>query len=347
MLAISPWVPRFLGLAGMVLGLLAAADKLLGLIQMPLHLATGSFLSLMALLVWSCWVGIPPLGGSGAHTAEFIPLDPADEPAPLTRRTSRFTAVLLLQCLLGMYLLAWKVSADPTPVLVQSELARGDQALNGGDATGALLVYREALERNPRLPAVLVRMGAGSYAAGNYEKARKYYEQAVASGRVGQRTKAYLGLGQSLWMLGQPEEAITAYRAAESEGLPPRKRSEWNYLMGWAHFDLRQYPEAVRHYREVGAAGGEFAAASYYNAACALAQQAVNADPAERRLLAEEAAHALDEAWKSLQTTEDREQLRDGLRTDSELDPLRGDRSFRDAVRRLLEIPRAERSSSG
>ncbi|MGV3720077.1 MAG: tetratricopeptide repeat protein [Actinomycetota bacterium] len=300
-----------LAAAGAVFAVLAVMDKLFGLVHRPLHLATVAYAILLSLLGWVWLRGIP------LKSARLV-------------RVSAYGAVLILNVLTALYVLAWRVSADPTPVLLQSELQRGDDMLASGDKDGAHLAYRDAAKRFPSSFAVLMRLGAVNYQVADYDRAKKYFEQALEQAPRESRWRALNDLGQTYWKLRDPEQAIELYEQAKREGLPKSELVEWHYRLGWAYFDARNLNAAIEHYRAVAEAGKAYSAASYYNIACALAQQiAASKDEGERRSMTQEAVRSLRDAWNAINTEEEQQALRTGLlggpeERDPELAPLRG-----------------------
>lgn len=299
-----------LAAAGAVFAVLAVMDKLFGLVHRPLHLATVAYAILISLLGWVWLRGIPL------------------KPARLLR-VSAYGAVLILNVLTALYVLAWRVSADPTPVLLQSELDRGDHLLEAGDKDGAHLAYRDAAKRFPTSFPVLMRLGAVNYQVADYDRAKKHFSQALEKAPRESRWRALNDLGQTYWKLRDPDRAIELYEQAKREGLPQSELVEWHYRLGWAYFDARNLDAAIEHYRAVAEAGKQYAAASYYNIACALAQQiAASKDEGERRSMTQEAVRSLRDAWTAITTAEEQQALRTGLlggpdERDPELAPLR------------------------
>lgn len=311
-----------LAATGALCAILAAVDKIFGLMHRPLHLATLAYASLCLLLAWACFRGIPV------------------RPARLLR-VSLYAGFLLLNLLTAAYVFAWKVSADPTPVVLQSELTHGDALLAAGDTDGAYALYRTANHRFPASFPVLMRLGAAEYRIGDYDRARRHFSRAVDVAPRGSRWKALNDLGQTFWKLKQPAQAVELYEQAGREGVPPAERAEWHYRLGWAYFDLNDYDAAIRHYRAVVDAGRKYVAASYYNIACALAEKEKGAhDPAERHQLTVEAVGSLRDAWDAIQTPEERLSLRTGLlgkagSRDPELEPLRSSPAFQEFLHSL------------
>jgi len=309
--------PLALAASGASFAVLAVMDKVFGLIHRPLHLATLAYAALLSLLGWAWYRGI--------HV----------KPARLLR-VSAYTAFLILNVLTGLYVFAWRVSADPTPVVLQAELDRGDQMLSAGDKDGAHLLYRDAAQRYPDSFPVMMRMGAVTYQTADFERAKKYFSRALELAPRDSRWRALNDLGQTYWKLQQPEQAIELYEQARREGLPDSELIEWHYRLGWAYFDARNLDAAIEHYREVARAGQKYAAASYYNIACALAQK-INKMPsgAGRQALTADAVDSLRHAWSAINTPEEQQALRTGLlgstsQRDPELAPLRGSQALTD-----------------
>lgn len=285
---------------------LAVADKVVGIIQQPVVPAALAYASLLVLLAWASFRG--------------------GQPAP---RLSRYTALLLLNVLTAAFLFAVRLGADPTPLLLHARLARGDELLERGRKDEAHIVYREAYRQYPRSFTVLMRMGAVSYQVSDFDRARRYYERALELAPPASRWRALNDLGQTYWKLQRPHEAIDLYQQALQSGMPESEITEWHYRMGWASFDARDYAGAIDHYRAVARAGGKYSPASFYNIACAQAQQlAGTQDAVERAILVEEAAANLRQAWESTTSEEEKTALRSGLlgppgERDPELAPLR------------------------
>lgn len=307
--------PLALATAGAVFGVFAVADKLFGLVQRPMHLALVAYVFFFALLLWASVRGVP-----------------RSQPQARPLRLSGYAAFLIINVLTAGFVLAWKRWGDPTPVMLQSRLAEGDALLAAGDKDGAHLVYRDALKRYPNLYSVLMRMGSVNYQTGDYEKAERYFQKALQTAPGDFRWQVLNYLGQSCWKLKRPEEAIAYYEQAREAGLPMQGPAaiEWHYLLGWAYFDVKNYDAAIFHYGEVAAAGEKYAAASYYNMACAEAQKArLSRDAAEKRRLVRDAVDNLRRAWRATTSQQELQALREGLvgtkeQRDPELEPLQG-----------------------
>jgi tetratricopeptide (TPR) repeat protein len=270
-----------LGGVALICVLLAVMDKALGLFERPLQFVTVAYAALFLLLAWGVRHGLP--------------LRP-----PRLTRLSRYAAFLLLNLITGAYVLAWRVSADPTPMLLQTELARGDALVAAGAKDQAHLLYRDARDRFPKSFVVLMRLGMVNYQVGDFERARKYYSQALELAPPDSRWRTLSELGQTQWKLLHPREAIDLYQQAWDAGLPDDERIEWHYRIAWAYFDVSDFENAVKHYEVVAAAGKKYAAASHYNIACARAQQLKTAtDLAERTRLAVSAVEHLRTSWKT------------------------------------------------
>ncbi|MCC2669541.1 MAG: hypothetical protein K0Q72_2012, partial [Armatimonadetes bacterium] len=249
---VSP--PAALAASGASFAVLAVMDKVFGLVHRPLHLATLAYALFCSLLIWS-WA-------RGIRWKQTRLL-----------RVSAYAALLILNVLTALYVVAWRVSADPTPVVLQAELERGDALLEQGDKDKALILYREASKRYPDSFQVLMRLGAVNYQIGDFERAKKHFSRAVETAPRDSRWRALNDLGQTYWKLHDPEQAIELYEQARQEGIPKSELTEWHYRLGWAYFDARDLDAAIEHYRAVADVGEQYAAASYYNIACALAQQ--------------------------------------------------------------------------
>jgi tetratricopeptide (TPR) repeat protein len=315
-------LPLALAAAGATCAFLAAADKVFGLVQHPLYLATLAYVFLFVLVAWGFIRGI--------------------RVRPTRRvRFSVYASVLLLTILTAAYVFAWRVSADPTPVVLQAELARGDALLEAGKKDEAHLAYLEAYKRYPNSFPVLMRMGAVSYRLTDYERARRFFTRAAEAAPSSSVWKAHNDLGQAYWMLKQPQKAIELYRQAREEGLPDSEQVEWHYRMAWAYFDANNYDAAIEQYRAVAQAGQKYSAASFYNMACAQAQKyAVTKDPAVRRALAQDAAANIRSAWVATTRPQDRRSLEESLmgspeRQDPDLAPLRKSPQLQALLREL------------
>jgi tetratricopeptide (TPR) repeat protein len=302
--------PLALAAFGTLLAALAVVDKVVGLVQHPLHLATLAYVSLFIFLVWACTRGI-----------RF----------PSTRwvRPSGYAVILILNVLTAIYVIAWRIGSDPTPLLLQNQLARGDALLAAGDKDAAHLLYRAAYRRFPSSFAVLSRMGAVNYQVRDYERAERFFSQALKVAPPDSRWKAWNDLGQTYWKLHRPGDAIRAYEEARKAGIPEAERHEWHYRAAWAYFDAGDYDAAIQHYEIVALRGEKYAAASYYNIACALTQKLREArSPEERAALGRRAVSNLRSALQAAASTDEEHALRQGLigtpeEQDPELQPLR------------------------
>ena len=318
------YAPLALAASGAVFGVLAVVDKIYGLVQRPLHLATLAYALLSALLLWACLRGIQV------------------KPSRLLR-LSLYAGFLLLNVLTAAYVLAWRLSADPTPVLLQTQLNEGDALLEAGEKDAAHLVYREAGRRFPNSFHALMRLGAVNYQVGDYPRSQKYFTRALQSAPADSRWRALNDLGQTYWKLQQPEEAIQLYEQARVEGMPndPAVLVEWHYRLAWAYFDIKDYDAAIKHYEAVARAEQKYVAASYYNAACAQAQKVKQiADPRQREAMRRDAVASLERAWMATTSWREMQVLREGImgsadQRDPELQPLRSAPEFVAFVRKL------------
>lgn len=302
--------------------MLAVLDHVYGFAQRPLHFAAVAYVSFFGLLAWSVARGI--------HIRLSRPVRP-----------TTYAAFVLLNVLTAAFILAWRVGSDALPYMVRRELQQGDALLAAGDRDGAHLVYREVYRRFPGAYPVLMRMGAVNYQVSDFERARKYYTRALETASPQSRWRALNDLGQTLWKLQRPAEAVELYMRARNEGLPDSESTEWHYRVAWAYFDLHDFQSAVEHYEEVAVRGDAYAAASRYNIACALAQEVkTSRSPAERDRLVAKAIDSLRGAWKATRDPEDARSLRVGLlgsasERDPELDPLRASPAWRGFLREI------------
>jgi tetratricopeptide (TPR) repeat protein len=319
------YVPAVLAACGTLGAALAVADKVFGLVQRPLHLATFAYASLFLLIAW--------VFGKGIQL----------RPTRLVR-ISIYAAVLIFNVITAAYVFAWRVSADPTPLVLQSRLAEADLLLENGDKDGAHVAYMDAYKRYPDSFQVLMRMGAINYQLGDYQRARRYYTRAVETAPADSRWRALNDLGQTYWRLQLAEEAVEFYERARREGMPQTELVEWHYRMAWATFDTGDYDAAVRHYRAVADANQKYVAASYFNSACALAQKLEGTrEPALRRAITGDAVENLRQAWRATRSDEERESLREGLlggpdKRDPELEPLQGEPEFEQFLKELRAL---------
>src|SRR5688572_17016809 len=89
--------PLALAVSGALFAVLAAIDKVFGLVQRPLHLATLAYALLALLLGWALFRGV-----------QIRRKNPV--------RLSIYAAFLILNVLTALYVVAWRrLSADPTP----------------------------------------------------------------------------------------------------------------------------------------------------------------------------------------------------------------------------------------
>ena len=318
------YAPLALAASGAAFSVLAVVDKIYGVVQRPLHLATVAYALLSALLAWACVRGIQV------------------KPSRLLR-LSVYAGFLILNVLTAAYVFAWRVSADPTPVLLKKQLEQGDALLDGGKKDEAHLVYREAGRRFPDSFQVLMRLGAVNYQTGDYPRSQKYFERALNVAPSDSRWRALNDLGQAYWKLEQPEEAIQLYQQARQEGMPEDRPVlvEWHYRLAWAYFDAKDYDAAIEHYEAVAQADEKYVDASYYNAACAQAQKVKRTtDPLVREAVRRDAVANLERAWMATTSWREMEALREGImgtpeQRDPELEPLRSAPEFQAFVREL------------
>ena len=305
---------RALLLSGALAALGAVSDRYAGFLNRPALLASIAYAALLLFL------GVAARGCSG-------------------ERRHPFQALLAALLLTAGYIYALRACADPTPIFLRNELAAGDEMLDAGADLDAFLAYRDVYKRHPRSYPVVVRLGAAAYQMGDFDRARKYFAQAVDLAPETARWRALRDLGQAHWKLGEAAEAIRIYLLAGASGLPEAERPEWHYRLGWAYFDLKEYDAAIRHYDAVAGTSHRYAAASHYNIACALAQKTARAGSrAQRDALTLEAVKRLRKAWEAADAAS-RPELARGLhdadRLDPELAPLRGSPEFREFLARI------------
>ena len=309
----SNYPALLLAASGAACGLLAIADKVFGLMQQPLLLAASAYLFLCASLIWSTFR--------------------RPSPTATRRPPSRYMALVVFIALTGFFTFACRVTADPTPVILEQELKRGNALMAVGDRDGAYLIYREANKRFPKSHRALWSLGAVNYQLGHFERAQRYFTEALQISPPSARWRSLNDLGQTYWKLGQPQEAVDYYHQARAAGLPDSELLEWHYRLAWAYFDLHDYDSAIEHYEIVAEAGKKNAAASYYNIACAVAQKLrATENREEGEALAQEAVEHLRRAWAATEP-EELEALRVGIvgpksERDPDLAPLQGTSAF-------------------
>lgn len=318
-----PRLPYVLAGIAAVSILIAGVDKTFGVFQHPLLFATIAYLALFALLVWALTQGL--------HLGR-----------PTPRRLSVVGGILMLNLLTAGYVYAWKqLSVDSTPLMVQRDMDRGDSFYDAGFSDDAYALYKEALRRSPRSFPALMRMGMVTYHMSDFEHARRYFERALEVAPPNLRWRAMNDLGQSLWKLGEPERAIDLYQQADRAGMPESERIEWHYRLAWAYFDVQDFDAAIEHYGVVAEAGEKYAAAAYYNIACALSKKIGRSpDPKRKSEFAREAVDSLQSAMRITVGSGDRAALRGGLtgppeERDPDLAPLGAFPEYRAFVRSL------------
>lgn len=311
----------------LALALGAAADKLVGIIGAPGVLALAAYLCACAAVLRSRRLRVP------------------------LRVAAALGATVAL-------LLAWRGLADPTPLALWRELHAGDALLEANRRDDAMLHYRRAEQWAPQNPHVLARLGAGYYRLGDYARAARAYERALREARPPldprRHWRIWIDLGQTYWKLGRAADALRAYQEAIRLGIPASERPLMDYRLAGAYFDLRDFDRSIAHYQRVAAAGGEYAAASLYNIACAYAQKYATAPPDQRATYLRAAVDSLRLAWERAADPADRETFLAALvggpdELDHELDPIRPTpemQAFLAPLRRLRPPARSAPPSS-
>lgn len=135
----------------------------------------------------------------------------------------------------------------------------GDFFFNEHDFEEAIAHYREALQREPSNPAVLVRMGQVYSRVGNLEQARRIYARLIEANP--DLAVAHYNLGGIYFRMKKPTYAIREYtRALEIE---PRSVHTLNAL-GVACKQLKHYDEAEMRLKQAIRIDPGYAPA-YYN----------------------------------------------------------------------------------
>lgn len=124
----------------------------------------------------------------------------------------------------------------------------GTMARHQGDYALARQFYGEALEIDR--PAALRHLAETDYRQGFYEKACEGYRESLLGAHGEAEISARLGLGRSLWALGQDANALLAQCLADSQ------RHGWLRQAGWSHNSMgevarthRRWEEATEHFK--------------------------------------------------------------------------------------------------
>ena len=151
------------------------------------------------------------------------------------------TRTLLWVVLLGATL-AWSVdcSCGSGNRLVDEAEARYEE----GDLEGALALFRQALERDPDLPAALYGIGVIQYSWERPSAALEPLERAVAL--VPESADYRMLYGDTLQRLGRYDDAIREYETALK--LSPSQTRAY-YAIGIAHYNKQSYEAAARWLR--------------------------------------------------------------------------------------------------
>lgn len=123
-------------------------------------------------------------------------------------------------------------------------ITRADRALGAGQLDLALALYRQALARNPRKPAIWVQCGHVLKERGRLQEAETAYRQALSYDP--EAADPYLQLGHALKLQGHGEEAERAYIRAFALASPAPEAARELAGFGWGEDRLSQLRQAVR-----------------------------------------------------------------------------------------------------
>lgn len=82
----------------------------------------------------------------------------------------------------------------------------------------------------------------------NYQQAERYFKLAIE--RYPREARNYINYSALLTETGRPESAISLLEQATSLSMNRKKRGEWHNNIGTACFHLKNYQEALKHYRK-------------------------------------------------------------------------------------------------
>jgi tetratricopeptide (TPR) repeat protein len=138
---------------------------------------------------------------------------------------------------LGVAVLLAHCGLTPTDRL----LNQGDGLYEDGDLDGAAQRYARVLDSHPRNPHALYGIGLVHYTRGEYRQALSFFDRAVE--QSGENAAYRMQRGHTLLRLKSFERAIEDYEAVIQ--LDPA-RVEAYYSIGIAHYNARDYADAVR-----------------------------------------------------------------------------------------------------
>lgn len=96
----------------------------------------------------------------------------------------------------------------------REKVLEGNRNYSEGDYDKALELYREALEENPKSPAIRFNLGDAQFKKEEMEDAADSFSQALQSEDPGIKSRAQYNLGNSLYRQGKLQESLSAYREA-------------------------------------------------------------------------------------------------------------------------------------
>jgi len=132
--------------------------------------------------------------------------------------------------------------ADPQGL--QDRFLAAVQAEEAGDKQGAIALYEEILELDPKYAAAYINLGTIHFHLRRYDLAEQLYRRATEADP--EYVLAYFDLGNVLDELERPDESIAAYRRAIA--LAPRY-ADVHYNLALAYERRGQCRQALRHWR--------------------------------------------------------------------------------------------------
>ncbi len=177
------------------------------------------------------------------------------------------------------------LKADDKELSAKALFHRGEWLSRLGREDEAETVWEELIAGYPGLPqqaAALARLGRRKIQAGDLEGARDLFQKALESSQDSAVTAAAnLGLGDVLFLLGQFEGSLSAYRAADTSDVAVRFREAVTLEK------LGAVEEALAIYRSLVEGGGPFASSAAWRSGDLLARSG-RADKAAGSFLAAE-----------------------------------------------------------